>query len=493
MIKIIHTSRVIFLILLVFAAAAPWNVAASASSVARSIDSDALDDVIQAQMQKHGLRGVAVAVTQGDQIVHLKGYGTAGSGRPMTSQTPMYIGSQSKSITGLAVAQLIESGKIDPKAPVTDYIPWFEVADPDAARQITIEHLLHHTSGLSDSGFSTVIPASASNEDALRALSNAEITAPVGTTFQYFNLNYVVLSVVIQNTSGMPYEQYIQENIFDVLQMKQTFTDHELARQKGLSQGYSRLFSFALPIQQPHRAYDISSGYIIPSAEDLAKYTIALNNAGIYDNKRVLSPQGVDRLFAPVEGYGMGWFVSQERIRHGGANEAFRTEVELYPAHQLGIVVLTNQGYMFDHFNSAPQLIAGVRAVVLGQEPPPISSGISVRLIGLAILALVTGLSVFLTLSFLRLRTWRQRMKQLPRRKVAWDIALNFIIPTVILVVIYTQLRGFFGYRFSLANSMIIMLRSLPDIGILMVVAALPDYFQGFIKLRWVLFSGDFS
>jgi len=486
--QMIQTASIIFLILLVIAAAA-WTQSAVSGSAHEGIDSDALDEIVQSQMRKHGLRGVAVAVTQGDKIIHLKGYGTAGSGRPMTPQTPMYIGSQSKSITGLAVAQLVEAGRVDPRAPVTDYIPWFRVSDTDAARQITIEHLLHHTSGLSDAGFPTIIPDSASNEDALCALSDAEITAPVGTTFQYFNLNYVILSVVIQNVSGMPYERYIQENIFDILQMKNTFTDPELARQHGLAQGYSRLFSFAIPMQQPHRTYDISSGYIISTAEDLAHYTIALNNEGIYDGRRVLSPSGAASLFTPVEGYGMGWFVSQERIWHGGANEAFRTEVDLYPAQQLGIVVLTNQGYMFDHFISAPQLIAGIRAVVLQQEPPPVSSGISVRIIGLGILALSAGLAVFQTISFLRLRTWRQRIMPLSRRKIMWDIALNFIIPTVLLVVIFTQLRSFFGYRFSLANSMIIMLRSLPDLGILMVVGFVPDYLQGFIKLRWILFG----
>src|SRR5574339_454624 len=74
------------------------------------------------------IQGLSIAVTSKTEIIYLKGYGTAGEGRLMTPQTPMYIGSQSKSFTALAVAQLIEQGKINPGDPVQKYIPWFKVA-----------------------------------------------------------------------------------------------------------------------------------------------------------------------------------------------------------------------------------------------------------------------------------------------------------------------------------------------------------------------------
>ena len=135
---------------------------AAAPVAAGEVDAAALDAAITAQMSKHGLPGVALAVVEGGQIVYLKGYGSAGGGRPMTAQTPMLIGSQSKSFTALAIAQLAEAGKLDLDAPVRTYIPWFRVADEDASARITLDHLLHHTSGLSDAGYGVVLPDDAS-------------------------------------------------------------------------------------------------------------------------------------------------------------------------------------------------------------------------------------------------------------------------------------------------------------------------------------------
>ena len=177
-------------VLMILPTAQPLTTQASGQSIPRvpssGIDYAAMDAYINGQMQKHGLQGIALAITQGDQIVYQKGYGTAGAGRPMTAQTPMYIGSQSKSVTGLAIAQLAAQGKIDLNAPVQRYIPWFTVADPEASQKITVGQLLHHTSGLSEAGYTTILPDDTSLEDAVRSLSKAVLTATPGEKFQYF-------------------------------------------------------------------------------------------------------------------------------------------------------------------------------------------------------------------------------------------------------------------------------------------------------------------
>jgi CubicO group peptidase (beta-lactamase class C family) len=451
------------------------------------IDFEALDVYIAGQMAKHGIKGVSLAVTSGAEIVYLKGYGTAGDGRPMTPQTPMYIGSQSKSFTGLAVAQLIEQGKIRLNDPVQKYIPWFRVADESASKKITVNHLLHHTSGLSESGFKAVIPENASAEEAVCALASAQLTAPIGSTFQYFNYGYVVLALIIKEASGQPYEEYVQEHIFDPLDMTNTYTDPLLARDNGLSQGYSRFFGFVIPQRQPHRAYEISEGFIISTAENLAHYTIAMDNAGIYEGNRLLSQAGMDLLFAPVGGYGMGWIVEPGHVFPGGANETFKTFVDIYPVQDQSIVLLINQGYMLDHYISAPQIFKGVEAIVLGNTPPPGSEGWSVKFMGWGLLVFVLGLSIFQVRNLLSLRGWVDRARSWPAGKKVWDIALSFLIPTIILVAVFSGIKAFFGYRFNLTHQMIHMSRTLGDITILMIVGSVPDYVQGFVKLFWAL------
>ena len=474
-----------FLIIFLMFILPPLVTPVEAQSGSTGLDTEALDAFIRDQMSKHGINGISLAVTSGNETIYLKGYGSAGNGRPMTPQTPMYIGSQSKSFTGLAVAQLIEQGRINPNDPVQKYIPWFQVADESASKRITVNHLLHHTSGLSESGFTAILPDDASNEEAVRALASATLTAPVGTKFQYFNVGYDVLAVIVQNASGMPYEQYIQENIFDPLEMTRTYTDPAPARANGLSQGYSRFFGFTVPRRQPHRNYEVSAGYIISTAEDMAHYAIAMDNAGIYQGQRLLSLQGMDRLFYAVQGYGMGWFVEPGHVFHGGANETFKTFVDIYTHRDMSIVLLINQGYMLDHYISAPQVFEGVQAIVLGQTPPPISEGWSVKQMGWALLIFVLGLGIFQARNLLSLRGWRERARGWSTGRKLLDAGISFLIPTVILIVVFSQIRGFFGYRFNLTYQMTTMAITLTDITILMVLGSLPDYVQGVTKLFW--------
>lgn len=84
-----------------------WITPVQAEPVlAVGFEAETLGAYISGQMEKHGLQGISVAVTSRNEIIYLKGYGTAGDGRPMTPQMPMYIGSQSKSFMGLAIIQV---------------------------------------------------------------------------------------------------------------------------------------------------------------------------------------------------------------------------------------------------------------------------------------------------------------------------------------------------------------------------------------------------
>ena len=192
-------------------------------------------------------------------------------------------------------------------------------------------------------------------------------------------------------------------------------------------------------------------------------------------------------LFAPVQGYGMGWFVEQGHVFHGGANETFKTFVDIYPLRDLSIVLLINQGYMFDHYISAPQIFSGVEAIVLGENPPPVSEGGSVKLLGWGLLAFVLGLSLFQIRNLLSLRGWLECSRDWSVGKKVLDTALSFLIPTVILIVIFSQIKAFFGYRFNFTYQMLNISRTLPDIIILMIIGSVPDYVQGFVKLYWLL------
>src|SRR5437016_7036702 len=171
-------------------------------------------------MQSMHIPGVALGIVHGQKIVHLQGFGVANpAGLLMTPQTPLVLGSTSKSFTALAI-QLVEAGKISLDAPVQKYLPWFEVDAhlvPGAASSITVRHLLNQTSGIptgSITGASLTGHADETIEEAVRALKEVAPTARAGTTFQYSNSNYVILGQLVQTVSGQTYESYVQDHIF---------------------------------------------------------------------------------------------------------------------------------------------------------------------------------------------------------------------------------------------------------------------------------------
>jgi CubicO group peptidase (beta-lactamase class C family) len=449
-----------------------------------SMDFSMLDAIIEGQMKKHGLPGVAIAIIDGDEIVYSQGFGKAGRNRSMTPQTQMFIGSQSKSFTALAVAQLADQGELDLDAPVQAYIPWFQVADEVASKTITIRQLLNHSSGLSDAGFPVVLSNDTSLEASVRALSKANLTTPVGTKFQYFNMGYSVLAYLVEISSGQSYADYIQEHILSPVGMDDSTADPESAQ--ALAQGYSRMFGFAIPMSQPVPDYGIGAGYIVSTADDLAKYAIRMMN---YGDGLVSATMG-RKIFYPSRGdYGFGWFIVDggAKIFHGGANETFRTDVNLYPNQGLGFVLLINQGHQVDHFISAVQLRDSVEAFVLGRTSIPVDQGWSVRWVGWGIGGLVLGLSALHVFNFMGLRTWIERAKGMSKGKRIWDVGLSFLIPTVILVFVMIQVRGFYGDRFNLWPTLVSLRLVMPDVFLLMLIGSVPDYVQGIIKVSlWV-------
>ena len=152
-------------------------------------DFEEVDAYISAKMEELDIPGAALVIVHDDQIVHLKGFGVAdGSGRPVTPQTPFFTGSTGKSITALAIMQLVEAGKIKLDAPVQTYLPWFRVADAKASEVITVRQLLNMTSGIPRSiGQEQLANTDLSDsaiENNVRALAKIELIAPPGQRYE---------------------------------------------------------------------------------------------------------------------------------------------------------------------------------------------------------------------------------------------------------------------------------------------------------------------
>lgn len=353
----------------------PANGQPSSAEISREIDT-----FIQTQIKRHGIVGLAVAVTQDDQVLHLGAYGQAGQDRPVDINTPFYLGSVTKSFTALAVMQLVDAGKIELDAPVQHYLPWFEIADAESSRAITVRDLLNQTSGLSrSSGVQEILKEDAELETAVRALARSKPTAPVGEKFQYFNQNYTTLGLLVEQTSGLTFDEYMRTHIFEPLDMQHTFTNRETAERAGLAQGHNVFFGIPIPRPQPHLGYDLPAGFIISSARDMANYMIAQLNGGLYQGVQLVSKSSLSTMHQPPENvvgnYAMGWEVheiqGQMAVRHDGTLETFFTRVILLPESELGITILANQASFAHMLLAYDDISEGILQILSKTAPQP--------------------------------------------------------------------------------------------------------------------------
>jgi CubicO group peptidase (beta-lactamase class C family) len=423
------------------------------------LDPTAIDAYLQEQVTSRRLPGLAVVVVEADRVVMERGYGSAGGGRSVTPQTQFYIGSCTKSFTALAVMQLVERGRLELDKPIRRYLPWFRVADDAASAQITVRHLLNQTSGLSETGDPRPHLRSSSLGEAVRALRQVRVTAPAGTKFQYYNPNYRVLGVLIEQASGQSYPDYLRDHILAPLGMTRTVADPTVA--VDLAQGHAQAFGFALCRSQAFDPGALSSGYLISTAEDLGHYLIALLNDGRYGNRQVVQPATLTQLLTPptgVEGgqtappaaitrllgsptgiqsgYAMGWLVAQssEGVRlvfHGGSLERFQTDLLLLPGEKRGFAILVNQNGILRPLLEPSSLWMGVAHLALGNPGAPPPSGNWRLLLFELIVATDLGIGLF---RIWRLRYWRQKAAA-RGRTVLWSLAsIEILIPAAFLL-----------------------------------------------------------
>ncbi|HEX9092062.1 MAG TPA: serine hydrolase domain-containing protein, partial [Anaerolineales bacterium] len=426
---------------------------------------DFIDAFIEEQMQKLSIPGLSLAIVEGDQIVHLRGFGHARPGGEIPNpQTPFFIGSVTKSITALAVMQLVEAGKVELEAPVRQYLPWFRLADSEASGRITVHHLLNHASGLSVMQGQVILTEMDDRPDAtecqLRALSTEKLSNPPGTKFQYNNTNYNLLGSIIEAASGETYSGYIQRHIFDPLEMSHSYTSRTVAQQNGLAMGHR--YWFGHPVPAPNLTIPIGSlpsGQIISCAEDMAHFLITQINGGRYGDAQILSSSGMDEMHRgtaeivemgmSLGSYAMGW-ESQVTgkttiISHSGIVPDFGACAALIPEQKKAIVLLYNANHAmikmtFDEFGlGAAERLAGERPskTMLGWTPWLMRS--------MLLIPILQFVRVLATLK--RLERWRSNPEARPSHGRMWrQYILLPLVPNLLvaltLVPMLSKMRG---------------------------------------------------
>jgi CubicO group peptidase (beta-lactamase class C family) len=441
------------------------------SSPDRTSHSDTYEEIdahIERQMERLNVPGATLAIVEGEEITHLRGFGRARpTGEAPTPLTPFAIGSLTKSFTATAVMQLVEDGKVELDAPLQRYLPWFRVADPQASAQITVRHLLNQTSGLPVlSGARPLADfddSPGASERQARALSTLVLPRPVGSKFEYSNMNYILLGLIVEVASGESYEAYVRNHIFAPLDMPHSCTARARAVRNDMAVGHRYWFAtpFAAPdLPIPRGA--LASGQLVSSSEDMAHYLIANLNEGRYESAQILSPAGIDELHCPaVEAdlagiasgqYGMGWFIEQtgqtKIVWHSGIVPDFFGYMAILPDQKKGVVLLVNANHFIIN-GALTEVGKGVGTLLAGEEPVPIPSGaIPWALRSLPIIPALQIVGVAVTLR--RLLRWHQDPNSYPSGGRKWGryillpLIPNLLVSLPLLGMLWTGTLGVF-------------------------------------------------
>ncbi len=365
----------------------------------------AIDVFVEGEMRAARVPGLALAIVHNERVIKVRGYGSAGpSGSVVTPQTPFAVGSVGASITALAIMQLCEAGALRIDDPVQCHVPWFHVADPAASAQITIRHLLNHTSGLSALAGRSLDTAKSDRQtltERVQALQSVRLAHQPGAVCEYSTANDQVLALIVEVVSGQSYDSYIEEHILSPLEMEHTYTSCSEAQQAGLAVGHRLILGLAVRTGLPARRHCLAA-----SAEDLAHFMLAQLNQGRYGDRSLLSPQSMREIRdlavptgadAGSSHYSLGWMAGRleetPTLTATGDEPGYYAGLALLPEEGWGVAILANANSALgpgkDRLTALPlQVLSRLRR----RSPPPTtfkSTGTWLLLLALAGTAIV--------------------------------------------------------------------------------------------------------
>jgi CubicO group peptidase (beta-lactamase class C family) len=304
---------------------------------------DAVRPLLEDAARTTGFSGV-VLVGRGDEIVFQRAYGLADADLriPMRIEHRFRIGSLTKPITASLVLMAVDRGLLTLDAPACRWLP----SCPRTWGEVTLRHLLTHTSGISDHfGDLEAVPVGETIGELRRVLAalpqDEPLRAAAGTDYTYSNFNYVLLGAALEEGVGTPWETMILEWISEPLGLSSIMYDDVYAIIDDRVRGYTRDDALGLRNvdYDDHAAY--AAGGLLANAGDLFRWSRSMVAGELFGSDLVeesLTPYRAD--------YGLGWqirrFFERAIYNHTGGIDGFSSHLAHYPDDELTIIVLSN-------------------------------------------------------------------------------------------------------------------------------------------------------
>jgi CubicO group peptidase (beta-lactamase class C family) len=341
--------------------------ALASAAFAQTIDTRAVDRIVQQTLDAWHIPGAAVAIVKDDKLVYMNGYGVKELGKSdrVTTDTLFEIASTSKAFTTTAMAILVDEKKMKWDDPVRQHIDYFHLTDPCADALVTMRDIVSHRSGFArhdELWDNTAFP----REQIIRAVGYLKVAKPIRTTYQYNNDMFMTAGEAVAAAAKMPYDTFVKNRIFDPLGMTSTMTSSPaFLATPNHATGHQWSSATQTISVQPYDDVDNigGAGNIKSNARDMAQWLRMQLADGVIDGKRVVSAEALQETKTPqfalktdpeidletnVRSYAMGWNVQDYHgtllVSHAGALNGYRTQVALLPRQHAGIVVLINAG-----------------------------------------------------------------------------------------------------------------------------------------------------
>jgi CubicO group peptidase (beta-lactamase class C family) len=328
-----------------------------------------IDSLLTASMQKGTAPGMNAVVIKGGKVIFQKNYGYADitAKIPVTNHTRFAIGSTTKAMTAYGVLRLVDQGLVKLDEQVTTYLPDFVMNDA-RYKEITVAQLLSHSSGIK-SWTELTPPSNAPGaiENIIKTLTSEDLAFAPGQGFYYSNYGTTLAGLIIQRVAKIPYEAYMQQNLFNKIGMPSSTMDYWRPNALEGTKGYvldtvqQRLIEMAPYFD---RSYNPAGSGTIATSNDVARYlTTVANNYTTPLGEKLLSDAMVARMFtgsinrdqdeyvqflgATGGSHAFGWYNINRNgyvtIEHGGNIRSMLSAFLVDPKTKLAVGILVNQ------------------------------------------------------------------------------------------------------------------------------------------------------